>query len=107
MWHSQYNPFQPLPHQITLDLGSTYRVSGLLYRPRGDGNHNGIITSYGVFGSSDGVDFEQVGSGAWADDATVKSAQFASHEARYVRLQALAGHNGYASAAEIDILGSP
>jgi hypothetical protein len=35
----------------------------------------------------------------------VKSVRFPAQTARYVRLQALAGHGGYASAAEIDVLG--
>lgn len=38
--------------------------------------------------------------GTWADNPTLKSATFPAQTARYIRLTALAGHNGYASAAE-------
>ena len=107
IWHSQYSPYQPLPHQITLGLGAGYTVSGLQYLPRQDGNHNGVITSYEVSVSTDGVNFTQVASGSWADDLTLKSAQFPAQAARYVRLTALAGHGNFASAAEIDVPGTP
>jgi lysophospholipase L1-like esterase len=107
IWHSQYSPYQPLPHEITLGLGADYAVTGLRYLPRQDGNHNGVITSYTVSISTDGVDFTPVTSGNWADDFTLKPAQFPAQSARYIRLTALAGHNNLASAAEIDVLGTP
>jgi lysophospholipase L1-like esterase len=106
LWHSQYSPYQPLPHQITVDLGASYDVSGLRYLPRQDGNHNGVITSYAVSLSSDGSNFTQVASGSWADDVSTKSADFAAQQAHYIRLTALAGGNGFASAAEINVVGT-
>jgi O-glycosyl hydrolase len=107
MWHSQWSPDQPLPHEITLDLGANYDVSGLTYQPRNDNNDHGIITSYTISVSPDGHDFTQVAAGDWPDSPAAKTATFAVHTARYVRLQALAGGAGYASAAEIDVLGTP
>ena len=107
MWHTQWSPYQPLPHEITLDLGADYDVTGLLYQPRNDNNDHGIITSYTVSVSADGTNFQPVGSGNWADDPSLKKAAFAGPAARFVRLQALAGGAGYASAAEINVLGTP
>lgn len=107
IWHSQYSPYQPLPHELTLDLGAGYTVSGLQYLPRQDGNHNGVITSYTISASSDGVNFTQVASGNWANDLTLKSARFPAQPARYIRLTAVAGYNNLASAAEVDVLGTP
>jgi hypothetical protein len=107
LWHSQFSPYQPLPHWITLDLGGSYNVTGLQYLPRQDGNYNGNITSYTISVSTDGTNFTQVATGTWADDPTLKSATFPARTARYIRLTALAGHNGYASAAEINVLGTP
>jgi hypothetical protein len=107
VWHTSWSPITPLPHQITLDLGSSYEVSGLRYLPRQDNNHNGVITSYTVSVSEDGTNFTQVVAGNWADNFTTKSADFDVHTARYVRLTALAAGGGYASAAEINILGTP
>ena len=107
LWHTQFSPYDALPREITLDLGRTYDVSGLRYLPRQDNNHNGVITSYTVSVGSDGTNFTQVTSGNWADDFTTKSADFTSQPARYVRLTAVTGHSGLASAAELDVLGTP
>ncbi|HZC72689.1 MAG TPA: discoidin domain-containing protein [Jatrophihabitans sp.] len=107
LWHTQFSPYDPLPRQITLDLGKSYDVRGLRYVPRQDNNHNGVITSYAVLVSEDGTNFTQVTSGDWADDFATKVADFDVHTARYVRLTAVAGHAGLASAAEIDVLGTP
>jgi O-glycosyl hydrolase len=107
MWHTQWDPYQPLPHEITLNLGADYDVSGLIYLPRQDNNHNGVITSYTVSLSLDGTHFTPAGNGSWADDFTTKSAQFPVQRAHYIRLTALAGHNGFASAAEINVLATP
>ncbi|HKC28435.1 MAG TPA: discoidin domain-containing protein, partial [Jatrophihabitans sp.] len=107
IWHSQWDPYQPLPHEITLDLGANYDVSGLLYLPRQDNNGNGNITSYTISVSPDGQNFTQVAVGDWPGNPAQKSAAFADRTARYVRLQALAGGGNFASAAEINILGTP
>jgi uncharacterized repeat protein (TIGR01451 family) len=107
MWHTQWSPYQPLPHEITLNLGGSYDVTGLRYLPRQDNNHNGVITSYQVSVSADGTNFTDMSSGSWADDFTTKAADFPAVTARYLRLTALAGHGGLASAAEIDVLGTP
>ncbi|HZC71539.1 MAG TPA: discoidin domain-containing protein [Jatrophihabitans sp.] len=107
LWHSQYSPYQPLPHAITVDLGDQYHVSGLIYQPRQDNNANGNITSYTISVSSDGTNFADVAVGDWVGDATTKTARFPDQTARYVRLTALAGHGGLASAAEINVLGIP
>jgi hypothetical protein len=106
MWHSQYAPYQPLPHEITIDLGGSYHVTGLSYEPRQDNNANGVITSYAISVSSDGTRFTGAAVGDWADDATIKTVRFPDRPARYIRLTALAGHGGFASAAEINILGT-
>jgi hypothetical protein len=107
LWHTQFSPYDPLPRSITLDLGMAYDVSGLRYVPRQDNNHNGVITSYAVSVSSDGTNFTQMAAGAWADDFATKAADFAAQPARYVRLTALAGHAGLASAAELEVVGTP
>jgi hypothetical protein len=107
VWHTQFSPYDALPRSLTLDLGKSYAVSGLRYVTRQDNNHNGVITSYTVSVSNDGTNFTQVASGNWADDFTTKSADFAAQPARYVRLTALAGHAGLASAAEVDVVGTP
>lgn len=108
MWHTEWSPIRAYPPQsITLNLGGTYNVSGLLYLPRQDGNPNGIITSYEVLTSTDGTTFTQAASGSWAQDQTLKQATFPAQQAHYVRLVALQGANQYVSAAEINVIGTP
>jgi hypothetical protein len=48
-----------------------------------------------------------VATGSWAADDSTKSAAFPAQAARYVRLRALAGVNGYTSAAEVNVFGKP
>jgi O-glycosyl hydrolase len=107
LWHTEWDPVQAYPPQsITLDLGGTYNVSGLLYLPRQDGNQNGIITGYRVLVSQNGTTLTQVASGSWAEDETLKQVTFPAVQARYVELVGVQGGNDYVSAAEINVIGS-
>ena len=108
LWHSQFTPYQAPPHEITIDLGGSFDVSGISYLPRQDGNPNGIITSYQVLVSKDGTTFTPAASGNWAADPTLKNVGFPSVAGvRYVRLVGLQGQNGFISAAEINVFGKP
>ena len=106
-WHDDFtcgNCPPPLPQSITLALGGTYSISTIRYLPRQDGYMNGTITTYNVYVSSDGISFTKVVSnGSWAQDATEKTASFSPVSGAYVRLEAVAGVGGYASAAEINV----
>lgn len=105
LWHSRFSPVHdPLPISFTVDLKSVRTVTGLTYQPRLDGDITGTITGYSVLVSSDGVNFTAATpAGTWAQDSLLKSVQIAPVQARYVRLTATAGANGYASAAEITV----
>jgi O-glycosyl hydrolase len=108
LWHTEWAPVRVYPPQsITLNLGGSYTVSGLQYLPRQDGNPNGIITSYQVLVSQDGTTFTQVASGSWAQDETLKQATFPAVQASYVELVGVQAGNGYVSAAEINVIGTP
>jgi alpha-L-rhamnosidase len=101
-WHSEWTPLAPLPQAITLNLGGTYNVARLKYQPRTDGTLNGTITTYNIYISTDGTNFTKVvNSGTWSDDTTQKTITWPSVSARYLRLEAIAGHNTLASAAEL------
>jgi len=103
-WHSEYIPNTPLPQSITLSLGSERSINRLRYLPRNDGCPNGHILSYQVYVSTDGVHFgDPVASGRWPDNTTEKKAVFPTVRASFVRLTALEGVAGFASAAEINI----
>jgi hypothetical protein len=108
MWHTKFDPAaEALPQSITLDLGKVRKFDSVYYYPRTDGNPNGNITQYMLEVSLDNSSFAQVSSGQWADDDTKKTAHFPITSARYIRLTAVQGHGGYASASEVYAALSP
>ena len=70
--------------------------------PRQEGP-NGIITAYKVYASQDGKTFAEVVAGSWADDKSEKSVTFAPVTAKFLKFEATAGHDGFATAAEMRI----
>ena len=106
-WHSAYNPtLVPLPHHITIDLGSSVSVNGLSYQPRQDGNKNGNIGRHTIQTSLDGSTWTTVATGTFVDDATTKLTPFQARNARYVKLTATTeagGRGPWSSAAEIKV----
>ncbi|MEY2479326.1 MAG: hexosaminidase [Verrucomicrobiota bacterium] len=107
MWHTDFSffgaPVVALPQSITLSLGGTYNVNALHYLPRQDWYLHGTILSYKIYVSTDGSNFTPVTSGSWANDHTEKTTTFAPTKASYIRLEAIDGHLGFASAAEINV----
>ncbi|MEQ4209282.1 discoidin domain-containing protein [Actinopolymorpha sp. B9G3] len=104
MWHSRFDPPAPQPHTITLDLGGDYPVEAFIYQPRHDVNNNGIITRYRLSTSRDGESFTVVDSGTWSLDLSTKVVRLGTaRDARYVRLEAVDGGAGLASAAELEV----
>src|SRR5699024_6768976 len=95
------SPYEELPQHITIDLGDTYEVDTLKYVPRKDGEQNGTITSYHIYVSDDGEHFDKVASGEWEVNNQMKITSFDPVEASYIRLEAVKGHEGFASASEI------
>ncbi|WHY22128.1 discoidin domain-containing protein [Paenibacillus sp. G2S3] len=104
IWHTKWDLSNPLPQSITLNLGNTHVISTLKYLPRQNGAQNGNITSYEILTSLDGVNFTPATSGSWDNDSTEKVAEFTPVASRYLRLTAIEGHGGLASAAEINIM---
>ena len=107
IWHTEYSPATaPLPHMITINMQASYYVDTLAYNPRQDGISNGNIGQYQVLTSTDGSTFNQVASGTWTDDTTIKLATFAPIQASFIRLVAIteAGDRGpWSSASEINV----
>ena len=100
-----------LPHSITIDMHAVKDVAGLTYFPRQDSSYDGDIGQYSISVSMNGKRWSSpVATGSWADDKTLKTAQFEGVRTRYVRLTALteAGSRGpWTSAAEIGLLYDP
>ncbi|MFD4760070.1 exo-alpha-sialidase [Streptomyces sp. NPDC058439] len=109
-WHTAYSPsVAPMPHQLTLDLGTTQPVSGLRYLPRQDSAANGDVARFTVEISDDNESFRQVFAGTYSGSKNEKEVTFAAQQARYVRFTALSAVNGqqFAAAAEVTVLRAP
>ncbi len=66
-----------LPHSITIDMHAVKDVSGLTYLPRQDASYNGDIGQYSISVSMNGKHWSApVATGTWADDKTLKTAEF-------------------------------
>lgn len=66
-WHTGYGSGGeiPMPHFLTVDLGSLRPVGGYIHLPRQDGSQNGRIKNYQVHTSVDGNTWTLLDSGAW------------------------------------------
>ncbi|PGC43206.1 hypothetical protein COM24_33725 [Bacillus toyonensis] len=105
IWHNQWSAPNQYPYNLTLDLGKTQTITQVAYLPRQDWSENGIIFNYNVYTSTDGSNYKKVTSGTWENNRTKKFATFEPISAKYVKLEVTNGFNGFASAAEVDILG--
>ena len=103
MWHTKWDGSDELPQSLTLEYSKPREIGGFTYLPRQDGGVNGNITKYQIEVSMDGKEYTVVASGEWADNAEEKSVEFEPCTAKFVRLTALEGHGGWASAAEVSV----
>lgn len=101
-WHTNWSNQVPLPQSITLDLHDIKTIGKYTYLPR-TGAGNGTISKYTLETSIDGVNYTKVAEGTWEVSSTEKVVEFAPTHARYIRLTALQGVGGFASAAELNV----
>ena len=107
IWHTKYGSgFTQLPHDITINLGKEYTINKYSYLPR-SGSSNGNITKYEIQVSTDGQSFKTVASGNWDNNSNEKVVQFDNEQATHVRLVALEGIAGFATAAELNVYSIP
>lgn len=93
-WGTDWSTTNPTPpHEIQVDMGTTYNVSGFNYVPR-QNSANGRIANFEFYVSTDGTNWQLTNSGTWANDANEKSLSFPAVNARYFRLRALSEVNG-------------
>lgn len=109
IWHTQYSPSSPShPHEIQINLGASYNITGLKYLPRQSGT-NGTIAGYEVYVSTDGTNWgTAVATGTWANNTSEKTVTFTSKTGSFIRLVATSEVNGnnWTSVAEINVLGT-
>ncbi len=110
IWHTDWNGTSRANHWIQLELSEDYIVDGLRYKPREGGGSNGIITGYDIQVSNDGVNFEPIAQGGWANNSNWKTVSFEGIQAKFVRLvsvESVSDRSEYvfSSAAEIRLTG--
>jgi len=115
-WHSRWRGrVTDLPHEIVVDLGACYEITGFSYLPRTDGTDNGTIKDYeAYFGEKDAVLVplaravgKPVAKGAFAKRKGENVVTFpAPVKGRYFRLRALSDITGsptWAGVAELNL----
>ncbi|MFG0251880.1 MAG: discoidin domain-containing protein, partial [Phycisphaerales bacterium JB038] len=107
-WHTEWSSRAPEhPHELSVDLGETYTVSGFTYLPR-QGNANGRVRAYKFYLSMDGENWgEPAAQGEFRNDSARKRVEFEKPmQARYWRLLAESEVNGnpWTSVAELDVI---
>ncbi|BBO82779.1 hypothetical protein DSCO28_33450 [Desulfosarcina ovata subsp. sediminis] len=110
MWHTYWGSGATShPHEIQIDLGATYIISGLLYLPRQDSTYNGTIADYEIYISEDGNTWnDPVAEGTFTASHSEQEVSFTPTTGQYVRLVALSEVNGniWTSVAEINLVSS-
>jgi len=122
MWHTQYCGSTPaMPHEIQINLGGSYILSGFQYLARQDGCAHGWISQYEFYVSADGVNWgTPVASGNFSYGGLSTACpgggvpapmqvSFSPVTGQFIRLRALSEINGnpWTSAADIDAIGMP
>lgn len=70
IWHTPWSPSSlPMPHSLTVDLGSLKSVGGFRYLPRQDGNNNGKLANWRLQTSVDGIAWVTVVQGSFTASA--------------------------------------
>lgn len=111
IWHTDwFTTAAPQPHEIQIDMGAVYSVSGIRYLPRQDGPA-ARIAGYEVYVSMDGTNWgTAVATGTFENNANEVKVTFpAAADAQFVRLVSTSGINDskFASAAELNVIGVP
>ncbi len=105
-WQTEFVGANPAyPHELTLDLGSSRRVDGLLYVPRQDSS-KGRVKDFEIRVSEDGRTWSgPIARGNWPDDPADKFVALPGRVARFVQFRGLSEVNGLASmsAAELAV----
>lgn len=110
MWTTQWQTASPKPpHEIQIDLGASYAISGFRYLPRQDGQPHGGIAKWAFFVSADGKSWgTAAATGTFPKTSAEQVVTFAVKTGRYVRLQALSEVNNkpWTAVAELRVHGT-
>lgn len=107
-WHSRWlNGPDAVPHEVILDLGSTYTLSAFTYLPRQD-SANGRIGNYAFYVGQSATNWgSPAATGTFPAGAALRTIPFTSVSGRYVRLVSFGDLNGgpYSAVAELGLRG--
>lgn len=109
-WHSNWTTTDPdtkHPHELQIDLGRGYTVSGFYILPRLDSSWNGTVSDYKFYVSVDGESWIEVSSGKLLKVRTEQFVAFAPIYAKYISLVALSEVNNgpWTTVGELNVLG--
>lgn len=95
------------PHEIQIDLGKTYTITGFYYLARQDERWYGVIKKYIFYISSDGSNWVEVSSGELAKTRDEQLIEVPPQTGRYISLVALSDmEDGIrTTVAELNVLG--
>ena len=106
-WHTRWQPNDPMPHELVIDIGREVMLKGVTYLPRQD-MASGRIAEAEIYCSSDLARWGQpVANAKWRDSADVQSLIFPRPiKARYLKLVATREQRGqpFLAIAELDII---
>ncbi len=109
IWHTKWSTgSDPYPHEITIDLGSTYEISAFEYLTRQEGQ-NGRIKDFELYLSEKANEWAvPINTGTFMNTSAPQKVTFdSSVKGRYLKIIALSEVNGgpWASAAEFNLIG--
>jgi hypothetical protein len=106
-WHTQWQGAAPVqPHEIQLNLGASWLISGFTYTPRSGGG-NGTVKGYEFYVSTDGVTWgTAVTTGTFTNTASPTTVTFTGVTGNFVRFRSTSNMqtSAYTSCAELDVL---
>jgi hypothetical protein len=109
-WHTEWQDAKPPPpHEIQIDLGARYSLTGMQYTPRQDTDTYGMIGEYEFYVSDSTTDWgAPAKSGTFGTSKSPTLVDFPAQSGRYIRLVALSEINdaAYTSVAELDVVGT-
>jgi arylsulfatase A-like enzyme len=112
IWHSSWSDgLSKHPHELVIDLGATYHVSGFRYLARQDGGWNGAFAKTEFYVGNSPTDFgSPAAQVTFTKDRKAQSAKCGKPvRGRYLKVRVLSEVNGgaWGSAADIGVIGKP
>jgi hypothetical protein len=106
-WHTRWQPDDPMPHELTIDIGREVTIKGITYLPRQDMTNARLAEAKIYCGNSPDVWGEAVTKAKWRNSSEVQTVKFSQPvKARYLKLVPTREQNNqpFVAVAELDII---